>query len=143
MWFSAIGNPSSHPHATNLSQDLESQEHDGISRITPGPLRKGGCGFAGIKANLLTPRPTSQDAFFQPYLPLQQLDMIKESKSWLCGTTNSIVGQQKEIDLFVDVSPIDHMTTSRYKGYYFLTSRCRLQPEQSSFETKSSKSQLV
>ncbi|KAF9644067.1 hypothetical protein BDM02DRAFT_3122485 [Thelephora ganbajun] len=43
-----------------------------------------------------------KDAFFQPYLPLQQLDMIKESKSWLCGTTNSIVGQQKEIDLFVD-----------------------------------------
>ena len=37
--------------------------------------------------------------------------MIKESKSWLCGTTNSIVGQQKEIDLFVDVSPIGYMTT--------------------------------
>lgn len=53
--------------------------------------------------------PTSQDAFFQPYLPLQQLDMIKESKSWLCGTTNSIVGQQKEVDLHVDVSPIGHM----------------------------------
>lgn len=46
-----------------------------------------------------------QDAFFQPYLPLQQLDMIQESKSWLCGTTNSIVVDQKEIDLFVDVSP--------------------------------------
>lgn len=43
-----------------------------------------------------------KDAFFQPYLPLQQLDMIKESKSWLCGTTNSIVAEQKEIDLFVD-----------------------------------------
>ena len=36
--------------------------------------------------------------------------MIKESKSWLCGTTNSIVGDQKEIDLFVDVSPTDHTT---------------------------------
>lgn len=43
-----------------------------------------------------------KDAFFQPYLPLQQLDMITESKSWLCGTTNSIVAEQKEIDLFVD-----------------------------------------
>lgn len=52
--------------------------------------------------------PTVQDAFFQPYLPLQQLDMIKESKSWLCGTTNSIVGQQHEVDLFVDVSPVDY-----------------------------------
>jgi hypothetical protein len=47
---------------------------------------------------------TPKDAFFQPYLPLQQLDMSKESKSWLCGTTNSIVAEQKEIDLFVDVS---------------------------------------
>lgn len=37
--------------------------------------------------------------------------MIKESKSWLCGTTNSIVGQQNEIDLFVDVSPVSHMAT--------------------------------
>ncbi|KAJ7578173.1 transport protein Avl9-domain-containing protein [Mycena floridula] len=44
-----------------------------------------------------------QDAFFQPYLPLQQLDMLKDSKSWLCGTTNSIVTQQKEIDLLVDI----------------------------------------
>ncbi|KAF8895583.1 transport protein Avl9-domain-containing protein [Infundibulicybe gibba] len=43
-----------------------------------------------------------KDAFFQPYLPLQQLDMIKETKSWLCGCTNSIVTQQKEIDLLVN-----------------------------------------
>jgi len=43
-----------------------------------------------------------KDAFFQPYLPLQQLDMIKETKSWLCGTTNSILTQQKEIDLLVN-----------------------------------------
>ncbi|KAF8628649.1 hypothetical protein AX15_003781 [Amanita polypyramis BW_CC] len=43
-----------------------------------------------------------KDSFFQPYLPLQQLDMIKETKSWLCGTTNSILTQQKEIDLLVN-----------------------------------------
>jgi len=43
-----------------------------------------------------------KDAFFQPYLPLQQLDMIKETNSWLCGTTNSILTQQKEIDLLVN-----------------------------------------
>ncbi|KAL0961458.1 hypothetical protein HGRIS_006403 [Hohenbuehelia grisea] len=43
-----------------------------------------------------------QDAFFQPYLPLQQLDVLKETGSWLCGTTNSIVTQQKEIDLLVN-----------------------------------------
>ncbi|KAF7768267.1 hypothetical protein Agabi119p4_7510 [Agaricus bisporus var. burnettii] len=43
-----------------------------------------------------------KDAFFQPYLPLQQLDMLVGTPSWLCGSTNSIVTQQKEIDLFVD-----------------------------------------
>lgn len=44
-----------------------------------------------------------KDAFFQPYLPLQQLEMLKETKSWLCGSTNSIVTQQKEIDLLINV----------------------------------------
>ncbi|KAF9448726.1 hypothetical protein P691DRAFT_800360 [Macrolepiota fuliginosa MF-IS2] len=43
-----------------------------------------------------------KDAFFQPYLPLQQLDMIKDTPSWLCGSTNSIVTQQKEVDLLVN-----------------------------------------
>ncbi|KAH9949772.1 transport protein Avl9-domain-containing protein [Amylocystis lapponica] len=44
-----------------------------------------------------------KDAFFQPYLPLQQLDMLKETRSWLCGSTNSIVTQQKEVDLLVNI----------------------------------------
>lgn len=44
-----------------------------------------------------------QDAFFQPYLPLQQIDMLKDTKSWLCGCTNSIVAQQKEVDLLINV----------------------------------------
>ncbi|KAF8625989.1 hypothetical protein AX17_006713 [Amanita inopinata Kibby_2008] len=43
-----------------------------------------------------------KDAFFQPYLPLQQVDMIKETRSWLCGCTNTILTQQKEIDLLVN-----------------------------------------
>ncbi|KAF9061461.1 transport protein Avl9-domain-containing protein [Rhodocollybia butyracea] len=43
-----------------------------------------------------------KDSFFQPYLPLQQLEMLKETKSWLCGSTNSIVTQQKEIELLVN-----------------------------------------
>lgn len=46
-----------------------------------------------------------QDAFFQPYLPLQQLDMLRDTRSWLCGSTNSIVAQQKEVDLLVNVRP--------------------------------------
>ncbi|KDR83014.1 hypothetical protein GALMADRAFT_238770 [Galerina marginata CBS 339.88] len=43
-----------------------------------------------------------KDAFFQPYLPLQQIDMIKSTPSWLCGCTNSIITQQNEIDLLVN-----------------------------------------
>ncbi|KAJ3491218.1 hypothetical protein NLJ89_g11358 [Agrocybe chaxingu] len=42
-----------------------------------------------------------KDALFQPYLPLQQLDMIKGTPSWLCGCTNSIITHQSEIDLLV------------------------------------------
>ncbi len=46
----------------------------------------------------------AQDAFFQPYLPLQQLDLIKsQTSSFLCGSTNAIVRQQKDIELLVDV----------------------------------------
>ncbi|KAI5118799.1 hypothetical protein M0805_005141 [Coniferiporia weirii] len=44
-----------------------------------------------------------KDAFFQPYLPLQQVDLIKETRSYLCGCTNSIVTQQKDIDLLVNI----------------------------------------
>ncbi|KAF8073978.1 transport protein Avl9-domain-containing protein [Lyophyllum atratum] len=44
-----------------------------------------------------------KDSFFQPYLPLQQLDVLKETTSWLCGSTNSIVTHQKEIDLLVNI----------------------------------------
>ncbi|KAF8500783.1 transport protein Avl9-domain-containing protein [Russula emetica] len=45
-----------------------------------------------------------KDAFFQPYLPLQQLDLIRsQSRSFLCGSTNAIVRQQKDIELLVDI----------------------------------------
>jgi hypothetical protein len=46
-----------------------------------------------------------QGSFFQPYLPLQQIDMASTSKSFLVGTTNSIFRQQKEcaIDVIVDL----------------------------------------
>ncbi|KAI0772283.1 transport protein Avl9-domain-containing protein [Irpex lacteus] len=54
--------------------------------------------FVGLPLDLF-----GQDSFFQPYLPLQQLDMLKDTSSWLCGTTNSIVTQQKEVDLLVNV----------------------------------------
>ncbi|KZT27431.1 hypothetical protein NEOLEDRAFT_1060681 [Neolentinus lepideus HHB14362 ss-1] len=44
-----------------------------------------------------------KDAFFQPYLPLQQLDMLRETPSWLCGTTNTIVTSQKCVDLLINI----------------------------------------
>ena len=44
-----------------------------------------------------------QDAFFQPYLPLQQVDLLKDTQSYLCGSTNTIVTQQKDIDLLINV----------------------------------------
>lgn len=48
-----------------------------------------------------------KDAFFQPYLPLQQVDMLY-AKTWLTGTTNQIVTQQKDCkyDVLVNVSSI-------------------------------------
>jgi hypothetical protein len=47
----------------------------------------------------------AQDAFFQPYIPLQQMDMMKDTPGWLCGSTNTIVTQSKDIDLLVNVRP--------------------------------------
>ncbi|CAE6455141.1 unnamed protein product [Rhizoctonia solani] len=51
--------------------------------------RKSMLRFMGLPLNLF-----GGGAFFQPYMPLQQVDMLK-SEAWLCGTTNTIVTQQK------------------------------------------------
>lgn len=37
----------------------------------------------------------TQEAFFQPYLPLQQIDLCT-TQSWLIGTTNQIMLQQRD-----------------------------------------------
>ncbi|KAG5638741.1 hypothetical protein H0H81_010551 [Sphagnurus paluster] len=60
--------------------------------------RKSMMAFMGLPLDIF-----GKDAFFQPYLPLQQLDILKETTSWLCGSTNSIVTHQKEIDLLVNI----------------------------------------
>lgn len=46
-----------------------------------------------------------RDAFFQPYLPLQQIDSLKEdvASGWMIGTTNAIVTQAKDTQLLVNV----------------------------------------
>ncbi|GAA5974744.1 hypothetical protein JCM11641_007249 [Rhodosporidiobolus odoratus] len=45
-----------------------------------------------------------QNSFFQPYLPLQQIDLLK-AKTFLVGTTNSIFQQQRDckIDVVVNI----------------------------------------
>ncbi|SNX85189.1 related to AVL9 - protein involved in exocytic transport from the Golgi [Melanopsichium pennsylvanicum] len=45
-----------------------------------------------------------EDAFFQPYCPLQQIDLLR-SRTWLVGTSNSIFKQQRDckIDVIVDL----------------------------------------
>ncbi|KAE8218761.1 hypothetical protein CF319_g7419 [Tilletia indica] len=59
--------------------------------------------FLGLPLNLF-----AKDAFFQPYLPLQQIDLLKGS-TYLVGTSNSIYRQQKDcaIDVIVD---LEHST---------------------------------
>ncbi|GAA5940705.1 uncharacterized protein JCM15063_006334 [Sporobolomyces koalae] len=49
-----------------------------------------------------------QGSFFQPYLPLQQIEMLSASKSYLVGTTNSIIQQQRDcnIDVVVNLDTI-------------------------------------
>ncbi|KAI0086881.1 transport protein Avl9-domain-containing protein [Irpex rosettiformis] len=53
-----------------------------------------------------------QDLFFQPYFPLQQLDMLKNTSSRLCGSTSSIVTQQKEVDLFIETGAFEFRNPS-------------------------------
>ncbi|CAD6884355.1 unnamed protein product, partial [Tilletia caries] len=59
--------------------------------------------FLGLPLNLF-----ARDAFFQPYLPLQQIDLLKGA-TYLVGTSNSIYRQQKDcaIDVIVD---LEHST---------------------------------
>jgi hypothetical protein len=53
--------------------------------------------------------------FFQPYLPLQQIDLLQEAQSYLVGTTNSIFQQQREsqIDVLVNVGAQDCLEVKR------------------------------
>ncbi|KIJ54151.1 hypothetical protein M422DRAFT_241404 [Sphaerobolus stellatus SS14] len=60
--------------------------------------RKSLLNFVGLPLDIF-----GKDAFFQPYLPLQQVDIAKESQSWLCGCTNSIVYTQSNYDILVNI----------------------------------------
>lgn len=59
--------------------------------------------YLGLPLNIF-----GHGAFFQPYLPLQQIDMLltkSESESFLVGTTNAIFQVQRDcqIDVLVNV----------------------------------------
>ncbi|KAJ7701454.1 transport protein Avl9-domain-containing protein [Mycena rosella] len=81
------GSPPLAARAPTLSRPTELRTSDRKSMMT----------YTGLPLDIF-----GKDAFFQPYLPLQQLDVAAETKSWLCGSTNSIVTQRKEIDLLVN-----------------------------------------
>lgn len=61
--------------------------------------RKSLLNFLGMPLDIF-----GEDAFFQPYCPLQQIDLLK-SRTWLVGTSNSIFKQQRDckIDVIVDL----------------------------------------
>ncbi|EJT98777.1 hypothetical protein DACRYDRAFT_110671 [Dacryopinax primogenitus] len=56
--------------------------------------------YLGLPLNVF-----GKNAFFQPYLPLQEVDMLRSASSYLCGTTNNIVTQQRDSkpDLLINI----------------------------------------
>ncbi|GJJ13456.1 hypothetical protein Clacol_007710 [Clathrus columnatus] len=60
--------------------------------------RKSLLAFAGLPLDIF-----GKDSFFQPYLPLQQIDIAKGTNSWLCGCTNSMVYTQSDYDLLINI----------------------------------------
>ncbi len=91
------------------ASSLRTSDRNSLLRYMGLPLHTFGAVRRGV-ATILCRRqrtdasPRKQDAFFQPYLPLQQIEMLT-SKSWLVGTTNSIVTQQRDCqwDLLINV----------------------------------------
>ncbi|KDQ20941.1 hypothetical protein BOTBODRAFT_151915 [Botryobasidium botryosum FD-172 SS1] len=83
------GSPPLNGRASTLTRATELKTSDRKSLIT----------FMGLPLNIF-----GKDSFFQPYLPLQQVDMLKTG-AFLCGTTNSIVTQQRDsgLDLLVNI----------------------------------------
>ncbi|RXW17801.1 hypothetical protein EST38_g8052 [Candolleomyces aberdarensis] len=81
------GSPPLATRATTLSKPTSLKTSDHKSMMA----------FMGLPLDIF-----GKDAFFQPYLPLQQIEMIQNTPNWLCGCTNSIVTHQKQIDLLVN-----------------------------------------
>lgn len=56
-----------------------------------------------------------KDAFFQPYLPLQQVESLR-APTWLVGSTNQIVTQQRDCKYDVLVNVRSHLATRVIAG---------------------------
>lgn len=98
----SLGVTCAHTFPAFVAAYIRSPKFMGLPRSPIGSLWKGAC-FSPKSRRLLVPKCV-QDAFFQPYIPLQQLDLIRsQSCSFLCGSTNAIVRQQKDIELLVDI----------------------------------------
>ncbi|BGP26584.1 late secretory pathway protein AVL9 family protein [Rhodotorula toruloides] len=85
---------------TNLQDSASPVLDERVKRLTkPSSLRTSDkyslIKYLGLPLNVF-----GKGSFFQPYLPLQQIDLLK-TKSYLVGTTNSIFQQQR--DCFIDV----------------------------------------
>ncbi|KAF8318471.1 hypothetical protein DL93DRAFT_2054522 [Clavulina sp. PMI_390] len=82
------GSPELAERAPTLSRATEFKSSDRQSLLK----------FMGLPLDLF-----GKGAFFQPYMPLQQIDLMAKS-SYLCGSTNSILTHQRDhIDLIINI----------------------------------------
>ena len=90
MHLEDCGDSSLDSRATKATKSLELRTSDRQSLLR----------YLGLPLNLY-----GKGAFFQPYLPLQQLDSLAAADSYLVGATNSIILQQRDckIEVLVNV----------------------------------------
>lgn len=94
------------------AKELKSGDKGSLLRFMGLPLRI----FEKVKVNIQNRtvgfnefRIARQGSFFQPYLPLQQIDILSTTPSYLVGTTNQIFFHHKSethIDVLVNASKL-------------------------------------
>ncbi len=91
----------------------EAERSTVVHGATTASLWKGEFMPMGSSFLVGTANQTGQGSLFGPYTPLQQLDMLADygTKSYIVGSTNSLLLQQKDrySDILVNVSK-SHMT---------------------------------
>ena len=94
MHLEDAGHPTLDSRSAKAIKSLELRTSDRLSLLR----------YLGLPLNLF-----GQGSFFQPYLPLQQIDLLVSAQGYLVGTTNSIFQQQRDvpIDVLVNVRGSD------------------------------------